>query len=271
MTPETRSFRRLREPVVPGYSTRERGDSGNPEFQLTPRTRSHPEPGTTGSRIRPELRVPGVTRNNGFSYSPQVPWVTRISGFPESPGYIYINYLRNNIGYCQFMRNKLHVRNKFHTSTVKLRITLRHNKYGLCAHGAVCVTLVPHLLTPVRRNRKYVPLLRRRCLQMSLVHISLLPKEVTRQCSKPRGSKRSPILTWATFIPEWNSNLLTFSQVFELRHIFLWTSLSLHYSFFPALWPWNIKRYVRGQRNLLLFLWIRALKMPVDGQWKINI
>ena len=142
------------------------------------------------------------------------------------------------------MCNKLHVRNKFDTSKVKMRITLRHNKYGRCAHGVLCVRLVPYLLTPVRRNRKYVPLVRRLCVQMSLVHISLLPKENVRQCSKPRGSKRSPILTWATFIPECNSNLLTFSQVFELTNFIVPTLF-----FCPALWPWNINRYLRGQRN----------------------
>jgi len=118
------------------------------------------------------------------------------------------------------MRNKLHVHNKFDTSTAKLRIPL-DNKYGRCAHGAVCVRLVPYLLTPVSRNRKYVPLVRCRFIQMSLVHISILPKEDVRQCSEPRGSRRSPILTCATFIPDRNSNLLTFSQVFELRHILL--------------------------------------------------
>jgi hypothetical protein len=79
------------------------------------------------------------------------------------------------------MCNELHVHNKLDTSTVKLRITLRHNEYGRCAHGALCVRLVPYLLTPVRRNRKYVPLVRCCCVQMSLVHISLLPKENVRQ------------------------------------------------------------------------------------------
>jgi hypothetical protein len=118
--------------------------------------------------------------------------------------------------------NKLHVHNEFETSVVKLRLTLRHNKYGCSAHGALCVRLVLQTLTPVRRNRKYVPLVRRPCVKMSLVHVSLLPKEDVRRCSKPRGSKRSPVLTCATIIRESNSDLLTFSpSILTLSHFLL--------------------------------------------------
>jgi hypothetical protein len=154
---------------------------------FTPGSRSHPEQaGTTGSRSHP-----GFHASSGSPFFRSHPDIYNI--------YIYvcicINNQRNNFGYGDFLRNKLHVHNKFDTSTLKLRFTLRHNKYVRCAHGAVGVTLVPHLLTPVRRNWKYVPVLRRRCVQMSLVHMSLLPKEDVRQFSKPRGGKHSPIFT----------------------------------------------------------------------------
>ena len=240
-------------------------DSAYPEFLLTPGLRSSGwlrEPGVAGdSTLEPGwlreyrwLREPGVTRN-----PERVPEFTPGSrshpGFLESYGspvfrihpdiYIYFN-LRNNFGYGQFLRNKLHVHNKFDTSTVKLRITLRHNNYVRCAHGVMCVTLYLtywHLVAGIGNTCRYFGDSAFRCLWCICLFC-------TRKMS---GSLQNREVNIPQFWPELHLSLSAilisvFPSIWTLPHFLM--SFIVHTLFFClALWPWNINRYLRGQRT----------------------
>jgi hypothetical protein len=127
------------------------------------------------------------------------------------------------------------------------------------------VRLVLQLLTPVRWNRKYVPLVRRPCVKMSLVHVYLLPKQDVRRCSKPSGSKRSPVLTCATFIRECSSNVLTFSpSILTLPHFLM--NLVVYIILLPCTVTMKYQPLFTWSKTPAFFLWIRTFKMSVNGQ-----